>query len=280
MSVLWVGHATALVQLYDRYVLTDPVFTETVGGFSRRLIAPGLAPQSLPRVDVALISHRHFDHLSKDSIQAIGAHLGMVIVPPGAAGDVPPGTYQTMELETWRSWENDGLRVTAVPAAHEGNRWLHDRASHPRAFTGYVVEYRGIAVYFAGDTAFRQEMFAAIRKRFPRIALALLPIGPIAPERMMRPHHLTPEEAVEAARVLGAARVVPIHFSTFLHSYDNPGDCERRYDAAAAALELDGVPSTRLAVGERRVLVAMPPLSAVEKSDVARVTSPATSSRQ
>jgi N-acyl-phosphatidylethanolamine-hydrolysing phospholipase D len=64
LAVLWVGHATALVQIDDKLILTDPVFTGFVGGLSHRLVEPGIAPEHLPNVDVVLVSHRHFDHLS------------------------------------------------------------------------------------------------------------------------------------------------------------------------------------------------------------------------
>ncbi len=248
LSVLWVGHATALVQIHDRFVITDPVFSETVGGLSRRLVAAGLDPAAVPSGTVALVSHRHFDHLSKDSLTALDGKLAAVVVPPGAAADVPRGA---VELAAWHSWEDRGLRVTAVPAAHDGNRWLHDARSHPRAFTGFVVEYRGVVVYFGGDTAYRAEMFAAIAARFPRIDLALVPLGPIAPERMMLAHHMNPEQAVQALADLGAEHGLAIHFATFLHSFDEPGDCERRFDAALSRSSLAAGRVRRLEAGER-----------------------------
>ena len=64
LAVLWVGHATLLIQIDDKFVLTDPVFTETIAFISKRLIEPGIEPEHLPQIDVALISHLHADHLS------------------------------------------------------------------------------------------------------------------------------------------------------------------------------------------------------------------------
>jgi L-ascorbate metabolism protein UlaG (beta-lactamase superfamily) len=166
------------------------------------------------------------------------------------------------ELGWWQSFEDHGLKITAVPAAHEGNRMLHDAASHPVAFGGYVIEYAGHSVYFAGDTAYEPALFEQIAERFPKLDLALLPIGPIAPEKMMLEHHMNPEQALRAFATLGAAQLIPVHFATYMHSFDDPGDCEARFDAAVALEPGLSSRAHRLAVGERRVVLPLPPASA------------------
>ena len=255
LSVLWVGHATALVQIDDKFILTDPVFTDFVGGVSKRLVEPGIAAEHLPEIAVALVSHRHFDHLSPDSLRLIGSRLGTVLAPVGAAGDVPAGAYRTVELPTGSAWEHDGLRVTAVPVLHDGGRLLFDRDSHPHAFTGYVVEYHGKRVYFPGDTSYRANLFHAVVERFGPMDLALMPICPIAPESTMHPHHLTPDEALRAVDELQAVVMVPIHFDTFVNSFDVPGDCLRALNQAMDA-NLDRKARVEvLRVGEQRVLL-------------------------
>jgi L-ascorbate metabolism protein UlaG (beta-lactamase superfamily) len=251
IAATWIGHATVLVQLDDKFILTDPIFTEYAGHFTRRLVKPGLGIDRLPPLAAVLVSHRHVDHLSPRSLKAIGGRTPEVIVPPGAAGDVPRGPYVVRELWRWESWEEDGMRITAVPANHNGGRFF-DRKKHPRAFTGYVVEYHGLTVYFAGDTAFDQEAFLAIAEHFPHVDLALMPIGPIQPSLTTRRNHLNPEDALEASRLVGAAAMLPIHHDTFVHSFDAPGDC---LSALRSALAHDApYPGERvrvLAVGER-----------------------------
>jgi L-ascorbate metabolism protein UlaG (beta-lactamase superfamily) len=274
LGVQWVGHATVLVQLHDKFILTDPVFTELVGGFSRRLVAPGLAASALPDVTAVLVSHRHFDHLSRGSFPLIEAKVGTVLTPEGAAEDVPSGPYRTRELASWQTWEHEGLRVTAVPVVHDGARLLVDRHAHPRAFTGYVVEYRGLTVYFPGDTAYRQDVFQAVARAFPRIDLALLPVGPVEPVEMMLPNHLNPEQALQALQDLGAARMVPIHFGTYLHSYDEPGAVEARLEAAIAAWPELRERVFPLQIGERRTLLHLDDAPGLEV-DSSSPTSPA-----
>jgi len=256
LSVLWVGHATALIQIHDRYILTDPVFTELVGGLSRRVVAPGLRPDQLPHLAAVLVSHRHFDHLSKDSLALLAGRADVILTPAGAGADVPREAGPVEEL----AWDEqlrtaDGLTITAVRVAHEGNRLLHDGAAHPRAFTGYVVEHRGLTVFFPGDTAYARDRFDAVRRRFPRIDLALLPVGPITPTRMMRAHHLDPAEALTAFEDLGAAQMVPVHFGTFMHSFDLPGEVERALDEALAARPALTSRVHRLGPGQRRVII-------------------------
>lgn len=254
IAATWVGQATVLLQLDDRFVLTDPIFTGYAGGVTHRLVAPGLRVEQLPPLSAVVVSHRHVDHLSPASLKAIGPKTPLVVVPPGAAGDVPAGPYRVRELPRWETDDEDGLRITAVPVAHNGGRFF-DARSHPLAFTGYVIQYHGLTVYFPGDTAFDPEDFEAVALSFPKIDLALLPIGPIEPRLTTRRNHMNPSDALEAARLLGAAEMLPIHHDTFVHSFDKPGDCVR---ALAGALA-DGspYPATRvhvLQVGERWIL--------------------------
>ncbi len=271
IAATWIGQATVLLQLDDKFVLTDPIFTGYAGALTHRRVEPGLTVAELPPLAAVLVSHRHFDHLSPASLAAIGPKTPLVVVPPGAAGDVPAGPYRVAELARWETRDVDGLRITAVPVAHDGGRFL-DRKRHPLAFTGFVVEYHGLTVYFPGDTAFVPEDFVAVAEAFPRIDLALLPIGPIEPRLNTRRNHLNPSDALEAARLLGAAGMLPIHHDTFAHSFDAPGDCVAALEGALAA---GGTyPAERvhvLRIGERWSLPATTPHAAD-----ARATAPPT----
>jgi L-ascorbate metabolism protein UlaG (beta-lactamase superfamily) len=132
--------------------------------------------------------------------------------------------------------------------------------SAPPAFTGYVIEYHGLTVYFAGDTAWSPWDFDSTRHHFPHIDLALLPIGPIHPRDFMAHTHIDPGQALDAFERLGAKWMVPVHFDTLVNSFDRRGE-----DLAVLKAELEKRPRVAdrvfpLGVGEQRVIVPAAPL--------------------
>jgi L-ascorbate metabolism protein UlaG (beta-lactamase superfamily) len=254
LAALWVGHATVLIQLDDKFVLTDPVFTSAVGQFSKRMVEPGLAIEDLPPIDAALISHMHFDHLSLGTLDLIEHKLDVVYLPEGGAIYVPASEARTIELPTWHSYQIDGLRVTAVPVRHNGWRYAGDRSWMTKSYTGYVVEYRDLVVYFGGDTAYTSA-FRETARRFPRIDLAILPIAPMHPHSFMCRFHVDPEEALDAFRDLKARWMLPMHFDTFVNSTDEVGEAPRTLRKLLPKYELDEQRVAILQQGEQRVFV-------------------------
>lgn len=254
LAVLWVGHATVLVQMDDKLVLTDPVFTDSVGQISQRQVEPGLDLAALPPVDAVIISHMHFDHLSVGTLQLLESRMRGIVVPSGGMVYVPDSAVPAAELAAFESVEWDGLRITAAPVDHTGFRYGVDEGWMKESFTGYVVEHRGQAVYFGGDTAYDREDFVATRQRFPRLDLAILPIAPIHPRDLMKRVHMDPHEAVQAFFDLGARRMLPMHFETFINSLDAPGEPEAVLRAVMSRRGLDERTIPILRIGEQRVL--------------------------
>jgi L-ascorbate metabolism protein UlaG (beta-lactamase superfamily) len=256
LAVLWIGHATVLLQMDDKLILTDPVFTETVGQVSRRLVEPGLDPANLPPVDAVLVSHMHFDHLSVKSLEMIEDRVRHLYVPRGGLVYIPGALhFPATALGWWEARDEGGLRVTAVPVRHTGFRYGVDDAWMTEAFTGYVIEYHGMTVYFGGDTAYAKEEFVATRRRFPGIDLALMPIAPIEPRDYMEPKHVDAAEALTAMLDLGATRMMPIHYDTFINSNDRPGDALRVLHSAMRAQKIGEDRVVIVGFGEQRVLV-------------------------
>lgn len=272
LAVLWIGHATALVQIDDKVILTDPVFTSSVGQISKRLVEPGLDVANLPPVDAVLVSHMHFDHLSLGSLSEIERKVRMLLMPPGGVTYLTDFAFPVIELRPWQAWEKDGLRVTATPVDHVGYRYGIDDAWMPHSYTGYVIEYHGIKVYFGGDTAYDQKLFVDTAQRFPELDLALLPIGPIEPRDLMRRFHTDPREALQAFFDLGAKRMVPIHYDTFVNSTDEPGDALRELEAAKKKWSLGTREVAPLAVGERRIFLKKGEGPSAEGADKRRDT--------
>lgn len=259
VAVLWVGHATCLVQIDDRFILTDPVLTDTVGQLSRRLVEPGIEAKALPSIDAVLISHNHADHLSLGTLEQIQGKVRHLVMPRGGLAYLTDFPFDAFELGTWESWtEKDNLKITAVPVKHVGFRYGVDDAWTESAFTGYVVEYHGLTVYFGGDTAYDDHAFIDTARRFPSIDLALLPIAPAEPRGFMRRTHIGPEEAVQVFLDLGAKVVVPIHRDTFVNSTDERGVALARFLAEAKEKKLPEGSVAVVGIGEQRIVVPKP----------------------
>jgi L-ascorbate metabolism protein UlaG (beta-lactamase superfamily) len=237
IGVTWIGHATVLVRIEDRWFLTDPVLGKRIAGVMPRNVEAGIDPAALPPLTAVLISHAHFDHLDIPSLRRVGP--APLLVPSGAAKFLPADLQQhgVARLGTWQPWTHDGVTITAVPASHGDGRYLIDRWNH-NTHTGFVIEYRGRTVYFAGDTGFVASSAAELRKRFA-IDVALIPIGPAGRakwiERWRSDVHTTPEHALELFTATGSQWMVPIHYDTFF----KPRHYERPYlERAIAAAEL------------------------------------------
>jgi N-acyl-phosphatidylethanolamine-hydrolysing phospholipase D len=255
IAVLWIGHATMLLQMDDKEILTDPLLTNTIGLLSHRSQPPGLDPSNLPHLDAVVVSHMHFDHLSLGSLDMIEDKTAQLLVPQGGLVYVPDYAFDTRELPAWTSWESGGLRVTAVPVDHVGWRYGLDAAWMKTSFTGYVVEHDGLTVYFGGDTAYDKAKFRAAGARFPHIDVALLPIAPIHPRDFMKRVHMDPGEALDAFQDLGAKTMVAMHYETMVNSVDQSGEA-RTVLAEEAARRGLAERVIALRIGEQRVLVA------------------------
>jgi L-ascorbate metabolism protein UlaG (beta-lactamase superfamily) len=217
-AVTFIGHSTFLVRTAAVTLITDPVFTAHAGPFGRtgprRVRAPALAIADLPRVDLVLLSHNHYDHLQPSSLRGV-ARRGRpsIATALGLAPLVSPvGFARASELDWWETFEIAGARVTSVPAQHFSARTLWDR--NRTLWCGFVVETGDLTLYFAGDTGYSPD-FQEIGRRFPKIDIALLPIGAYEPRWFMQPVHANPEEAVRIHVEVGARRSIGMHFGTF-----------------------------------------------------------------
>src|SRR5262249_53411863 len=115
-SVTWVGHSTLLVQLEGLNILTDPHWGERASPLSwagpRRLRPPGLAFEDLPRIDVVLISHDHYDHLDIRTVKRLAAaHDPLFLVPLRLkAWLADNGITRAEELDWWGEYSRGPLR--------------------------------------------------------------------------------------------------------------------------------------------------------------------------
>ncbi|MEO7331931.1 MAG: MBL fold metallo-hydrolase [Minicystis sp.] len=210
-QITWIGHASFLLTLGGKRLLIDPVFAPRVGPMSR-LTAPGLPLAELPPIDLVLVTHNHRDHLDTWTLERLGK-APTFVVPLGNAPVLRKlGAEKVIELDWWQTQEIEGLSITLTPARHWSMRFPWDR--NDMLWGGYVIRGPEGCAYHSGDTAFF-EGFREIGQRLGPIDWAMLPIGAYEPRWFMEPQHMAPEEAVEAARLLGARTFVAMHWGTF-----------------------------------------------------------------
>lgn len=253
LLVTLINHSTVLLQQRGANILTDPIWSERAGPFAwagpRRHRAPGVRWEDLPRIQIVLLSHNHYDHLDLATLRRL-TDLGhsQFIVPAGLARFLRSRNIGPVQDLDWgESFPIAQTRVHCVPALHFSARGPFDR--NRSLWCGYVIEAAGGIVYFAGDTGFGDH-FAGIRERFGAARLALLPIGAYEPRWFMAPVHMDPEEAVRAHRILEARTSIAIHHGTFQltdESIDTPKARLRECAAGDSFLVLHNGQSVTLA---------------------------------
>ncbi len=240
VRVTMVNHATVLLQLDSLNILTDPVWSARVGlegliGVPRHR-PPGIPFDSLPPIDIVLISHDHYDHMDLPTLLRLQRrHHPRIITGLGNPGYLASqGVQGAEQLDWWQSASlGRGVRVTAVPARHWSGRSLTDR--YERLWEGFVIEGARDTVYFAGDTGWGR-MYGELHERWSRFTLALLPIAPFRPRWYMARKHLGPDDAVRAALRTRSATVVPIHWGTFELGDDGESEAVDTLRAVVAQL--------------------------------------------
>ena len=213
VAITWIGHASFLVQFSDLNVLIDPNFANWLF-LLKRLKRSGLRIEDLPRIDLVLLTHAHFDHFHKPTLRKL-PHPKIGVMPWGV-GDLARdlGFERVIELEWWESFSRNDWKVTLTPSKHWGARTLHDKH---RGYGGFVLEHQGRKIYHAGDSAYFDGFKEIGRVFAPEIAL--LPIGAYHPESF-RHVHMGPDEAVKAFKDLRAQWLVPMHYGTFKLSFE------------------------------------------------------------
>jgi L-ascorbate metabolism protein UlaG (beta-lactamase superfamily) len=238
-----IGHATVLLQVAGLNILTDPVWSARASPLSwigpRRVRPPAIAFDDLPKIDVVLLSHSHYDHLDRSTLAALDRRDRPLVLTGLGVGAIVPAA-RVAEHDWWQSHDlGDGVVVTYVPAQHFSARTPFDR--NKTLWGGFVLETTAGVIYFAGDTGDGPHI-AAITERFGPMNLSLLPIGAYLPHWFMALVHISPAEAVAAAETLQSAVTLPIHFDTFRLADDAFGEAVKILRQALDARKTAGRP--------------------------------------
>ncbi|RYF42366.1 MAG: MBL fold metallo-hydrolase, partial [Comamonadaceae bacterium] len=239
--VIRLGHSSHLLKLRGKYWLIDPVFSERVSPVQwfgpKRFHPSPIALEALPPIEGLILSHDHYDHLDRHTIETLALTVGRYFVPTGVgarlrAMKVPAERIQ--EFGWWQGGEHAGVQLTAAPSQHFSGRSLTDRNS--TLWASWVIQSGDQRIFFSGDTGYFPG-FKQIGERFPGIDLALMENG--AYNKDWPAVHMTPEETIRAFQDLQAKTLYSVHNSTFdlaFHPWKEPME---RLAALAAQNNID-----------------------------------------
>lgn len=236
-SVTWIGHMTALVRMGGVTLLTDPWFSDHCSPLPpfgpRRVVPPALPVENLPRIDLLLISHSHYDHFDTATLRQLARRQNPLVIVPLGLGELvrEQGLTQVVELDWHQSSEFSGLRITALPVIHWSKRTLFK--TNDTLWAGFsIVSATGKRLYFGGDAEYGPH-YRQLGEQYGPFDLALLSIGAFLPREVMAGHHCEPADCLRLGLDLRARRMAAMHWGTVQLGFDGLMEAPTRFRAAA-----------------------------------------------
>ncbi|GAY19815.1 MULTISPECIES: MBL fold metallo-hydrolase [Sphingobium] len=256
MIATWVGHATVLVQAAGLNILTDPIWSDHASPFPplgpRRVAQPGVRFDDLPRIDLILLSHNHYDHMDIPTLKRLWKRdRPKIVTSLGNDAILKANGIPSTALDWGQSISGAALnglgdgtviqcenyehcpdyRVHVLRNHHWSSRWGTDRSR--ALWSSFFVSTRAGNIFFAGDTGAGDMAWPADAARLGPIRLAMIPIGAFRfhAGQMQSDSHVGPEQAVQIFEKLKASTAIPIHWGTFRLSYE-------KWDTPPKMLEL------------------------------------------
>ena len=218
----FVGHVSWLVQAAGLNILVDPVWSERASPVSfagpKRHNDPGIAFDALPRIDVVLVSHGHYDHLDVATLSKLAGKFAPRVITPLGNDVTMRSTDDAIKAEGF-DWHDrvdlgNGIGVTLVPTRHWSARGLFDR--NKALWASFVLETPAGKLYIVCDSGYGDgRHFRRVAEQHGPLRLAILPIGAYEPRWFMKDQHMNPSDAVKALADCGAAQALAHHHGTF-----------------------------------------------------------------
>ncbi len=218
IKVNFINHSTILIQTKKLNFIFDPIFSYRASPFPwvgpARNQKPGINFIDLPKIDVVLISHNHYDHLDKATLRQLDKRFHpLFIVPLGIKKLLNSyGIHNTIELDWWDKKPLPSASITFLPARHSSQRGLFDK--NKTLWGSYAINVEGKKLYFAGDTGYGNH-FKVIRERWGKPDFSFLPIGAYEPRDLLKSDHVNPFESVKSHIDLQSFNSLGIHWGTF-----------------------------------------------------------------
>lgn len=218
LKVTFINHASALIQVDNINIITDPHFSDRASPVSfagpKRVRKPGIKFEDLPPLDFVLVSHNHYDHLDITTLQKIYKEHPNVKILVGLGNNVllKDEGIQGLEMDWGDSQKKGSVKITFREAHHWSARGMFDKRK--TLWGSFIIESSQGNIYFAGDTGYSPH-FKDIGRDFGPFKVSLIPIGAYEPRWFMKSAHVNPQEAVQAHLDLKSEKSIGIHFGTF-----------------------------------------------------------------
>mgnify|MGYP001314495512 CR=1 FL=1 len=223
--IAWIGHATFLIKLGNTTIITDPLFSNNTGPLifgPKRYVDPAIALEEIPKTDIFLLTHNHYDHLDVNAVRNFPHKEAKVIIP------LKLSKYfnrfkDVNELDWYQKIKiNDDLQITLLPAVHWSKRSLFD--TNKTLWGNYLIEYKDKKILFACDTGVG-DIYKDLGNNYGPIDITFINIGaynffPIMPEKDKSVYHTNPEEALSLAKDLKSKKVIGMHWGTVILSLE------------------------------------------------------------
>ena len=235
--IAWIGHATYLIKLGNITIITDPVFSKNAGPLifgPDRFTEPALNLNEIPKIDLLLLTHNHYDHQDMGTIRKFPFKDTRVLVPLNLGKYFTRNKFKDVNEMDWYEEIkiNSDLKVTLLPAVHWSKRSLTDM--NKTLWGNFLIEYKGKKILFACDTGYG-DIYKDLGKKYGPIDLTMINIGAYDFKPMFDKsiYHTTPEEALNVAKDLRSKKVMGTHWGTFVLSLEPIMEPPVRFKASA-----------------------------------------------
>jgi L-ascorbate metabolism protein UlaG (beta-lactamase superfamily) len=224
IRISFIGHATFLIQTDGLNIITDPVFSDRAAFAKffgpKRVAKPGIDIESLPKIDMVLVSHNHYDHLDIKSLKYLAKKDNpLMILPIGNEKIMAKISDNTKFL----SWGEPYKNICFEPSQHWSSRTPFDR--NKSLWGSFIIKAKAGNICFIGDTGYDEALFKKIGSKYSGMKISIIPIGSYEPRWFMKDIHVNPEEAVKIHVDLNTKLSIASHFATFQlsdESYEKP----------------------------------------------------------
>ena len=235
--IMWIGHATFIIKLGDTTIITDPVFSKNAGPLifgPKRFTEPALSLNEIPKIDLFLLTHNHYDHLSTRTINRFPFKKSKVLTPLELGKYFTRNGFKNVTEMDWYDEINfNDLKISFVPAVHWSKRSLWD--TNKTLWGSFIIEYKNKKIFFACDTGYGN-IYKDLGNKYGPIDLTLINIGaynfyPMSPKKDYSIYHTNPEEALQIGKDLKSKKVLGMHWGTVILSLEPIFDPPKRFKA-------------------------------------------------